>query len=168
MNGILRILDENGTRTNINEVKRRLGLKENVIFVGTTAEWNALTAEQQNSYRIRILDDDFSQFNVDSPVVNVVAEDNDNAVSSGAVYNFINAIFDSHPVDSEYKENDEDYVKPASVQTGETFDSITQTYSDGTKEIYGIGILNRGEDNEVVSRLVYPDKTSMTFTGWEV
>lgn len=76
------------------------------------------------------------------------------------------------PISLEYKENS--YTVPTGITpaTGETFDSIIETW--GTDEetlqpitsIYGIGVLNRGQATETFTRLIFPDASFITLIGW--
>lgn len=72
----------------------------------------------------------------------------------------------AHPVSLEYRTNS--YVVPQSITpaTGETFDSIVETWGQNKTDIYGVGLLNRGQSNETVTRLIFPDASYITLTGW--
>lgn len=164
--------DNFGNRANLESIMRgiaeALNKKEPIIFVGTAAQWNALTETEKSSYRIRIIDDDFSEIQLTNTVVDVVAEDNENAVSSGAVYSSINAVYavitalQEKPSALEFIEDDENYTPPASVTvlTGEIFDTITSTVS-GSGKIYGLGKI----DDEY-TRIIHPDGFVTSLTGF--
>lgn len=164
--------DNFGNRANLEDIMRgiaeALNKKEPLIFSGTTAEWNALTETEKSGYRIRILDDDFSEIQLTDTVVDVVAEDNENAVSSGAVYSSINAVYavisalQEKPSALEFIEDDENYDPPASVtvETGETFDTITET-TGGADKIYGLGKI----DDEY-TRIIHPGGFVTVLTGF--
>lgn len=151
--------------TVVSGIARVLRKKEPSVFKGSQSEWDALTPAQQSTYEIRIINDDFITVIYSGSVVNVVESGNNNAVSSNAVYLYLKKIKD-HPDDLTYTDSDPDYVPPASVQTGETFDTITETWADGSQDVFGVGVLNKGADDETITRFIYPDGSEMTFTGW--
>ena len=60
-------------------------------FVGTLAEWNALTASEKAAYKTADITNDYSGFGID----NVPTSGSTNLLSSGAVYTAINAVSQS-------------------------------------------------------------------------
>lgn len=54
----MKYLNEERTEELVGEIKTRLGTKEPLVFKGTTAEWNALSAEEQAGYSVKIITDD--------------------------------------------------------------------------------------------------------------
>ena len=145
----------------LKRVAEEIKKKEPLVFRGTEAQWDALTEAERNKYETRIFDDDYSEMQLTNTVVDVVAEDNENAVSSGAVYAVITALQEK-PSALEFIEDDENYTLPASVTvlTGETFDTITSTVS-GSDEIYGLGKI----DDEY-TRIIHPDGFVTSLTGF--
>lgn len=61
---------------------------ETLIFKGTTAEWDALTTAEQEAYAVKIITDDGDT----GAVVDSVESGNFNAVTSNAVYDFVNKV----------------------------------------------------------------------------
>ena len=151
--------------TVVSGIARVLKKKEPSVFKGTEEEWNALTPAEQASYEVRVFSGDYTTVVYTGAVTELVEADNHDAVSSDAVYLYLKKIKD-HPDDLTYTDSDPDYVPPASVQTGETFDTITETWADGSQDVFGVGVLNKGADDETIIRLIYPDGSEMTFTGW--
>lgn len=147
--------------TGLERVAEEIKRKEPLIFKGTAAEWENLSPAEQNVYGMRIIDDDFSETEITATVVDVVAENNANAVSSGAVYAVV-AAMQEKPSALEFVEDDEDYTLPAGVtpQTGETFDTITATVNSIDK-VYGLGKIN-----DVYTRIVHPDGDVTTLSGF--
>jgi len=63
-----------------------------------------------------------------------------------------------------YTDNDPGYVPPA-AQSGETFDTVTEVYGNAGI-VYGIGVVGKGTNSERCTRIIYPDKSFTTLTGW--
>lgn len=60
-------------------------------FVGTSAQWNALSASEQAKYNTKDITDDFNGVLIDS----TPTQGSNNAVSSGGVYAYINSAISS-------------------------------------------------------------------------
>lgn len=139
--------------------------KEPKIFKGTAAEWDALTTAEKNEFGMCIIDDDFSEVSIDGEVVNVVAEDNPNAVSSGAVFASITSVIEElseKPTAITFVEDDEDYTPPApvTVGTGETFDTITAVVNN-IDNVYGLG-----KTDDTYTRMIHPDGSVTSLSGF--
>ena len=58
-----------------------------------------------------------------------------------------------------YKDDDPDYELPEDVPevNGETLDSVTEYFAEkDVTRVWGIGVLNKGTDDETVNRMIYP------------
>lgn len=72
----------------------------------------------------------------------------------------------THPDSLTYTDSDQQYVPPTPL-TGETFDTITETYTAlQIQRVWGIGVTDKGGSNETVTRLVYPDKSYCMLTNF--
>lgn len=81
----MEILDKVRTEELVAETKRRFNTKEPLIFKGTTAEWNALSAEEQDAYSVKIITDDGDT----GDIADTVESGNLNAVTSNAVFDAV-------------------------------------------------------------------------------
>ena len=74
----------------------------------------------------------------------------------------------SHPDVLEYE--DGGFTPPASVvpEQGETFDSITETWSGAEpySRVWGVGIIDKGLSTEIVNRLIYPDGSEISLINF--
>lgn len=75
----------------------------------------------------------------------------------------------SHPQLVTYVEDDQDY-EPPDIRQGETFDTYTEKWIKEDvvtrTHVWGVGVINRGADDETVTRLVYPDRTFVELEGF--
>ena len=75
-----------------------------------------------------------------------------------------------HPDILEYI--DDEYERPEGItpETGETFDSITETWDSGGENeqtvTWGVGIIGKGTDSEIVNRMIYPDGTEISLINF--
>ena len=75
-----------------------------------------------------------------------------------------------HPDTVIYTDSDSTYSAPDTAQN-ETFDTFTEVWNNDDPEkivrrVWGVGVLNKGKENERVTRLVYPDKTFVTLVNF--
>ena len=73
----------------------------------------------------------------------------------------------SRPDSLVYTDSDPAYTPPETVLSGETFDTITEVYSD-ERIVYGVGVTGKGTSSETVTRLIFPDGFYTTLVGWTV
>lgn len=82
---------------------------------------------------------------------------------------------DGHPDKLSYTDDDTEYTLPEGITplTGETFDTVTELWRAKTADeqdaavVWGIGVLNKGADNEKVSRMIYTDGTWIDLTDFD-
>ena len=93
---------------------------------------------------------------------------NNNYAKNGIAMESLLAIIfkNAHPISLEYRTNS--YTVPTGITpaSGETFDSIVETWGQNKTDIYGVGLINRGQANETVTRLIFPDASYITLIGW--
>ena len=75
-----------------------------------------------------------------------------------------------HPDTVIYTDSDTGYRMPDPAQN-ETFDTFTEVWESESLEktvrrVWGVGVVNKGKENERVTRLVYPDKTFVTLVNF--
>ena len=80
----------------------------------------------------------------------------------------------THPDELIYTDSDPDYELPESITplSGETFDTVTEIWKGETEDqdvrvVWGVGITSKDTDNEIVTRLIYPDATQMAINGFD-
>ena len=72
----------------------------------------------------------------------------------------------THPDAVIYTDNDTAYEAPDTAQ-GETFDTYTEAWTeDNERRVWGVGVFNKGAENEKVTRLIYPDKTYVVLVNF--
>jgi len=125
------------------------------IFTGTSAEWNALTAQQKAEYAQVNLTDDITGGN--AIVVDEVANGNLNPVTSNAVYEAINIL----PLNNHFNIQATTIGLPpvANVTFDNLIRAIYNTYGEGVHHISFI------HSNAATPTLVLPDGSSSPMAG---
>ena len=74
-----------------------------------------------------------------------------------------------HPDRVTYTSNNSSYIFPDPL-LGETFDTYKEDWLEDNvvtySQIYGVGIINRGQANEQVTRLIFPDMTFVSLINF--
>jgi len=79
-----------------------------------------------------------------------------------------------HPDKLTYTDNDTDYELPEGItkEENETFDTVKELWKAKTEDdedrtvVWGVGILNKNQDNETVNRMIYPDGTQISLINF--
>lgn len=75
-----------------------------------------------------------------------------------------------HPDILEYIDNEYERPEGITPETGETFDSIVETWDSGGEDertvTWGVGIIGKGTDSEIVNRMIYPDGTEISLINF--
>ena len=120
--------------------------KENAIFKGTSAEWEALTPAEQAGYSVKCITDDES-----GVVVDAVSEGDMRAVTSNAVYDAL-----GRPT-----------IDISKIVSSNTFSvkALYDNYGNGTYLVYGQGTTGHGVIM-VSLWTVSSDSKAYVYTKW--